>query len=117
MEKVHINNGSNKPICGAEDLRLTGVKECTSCLECQKLRAEAMRKLRTLRRLEADRKIVHDYLYGPNSKNLSDEDLESYKIRLEEIEIESRKNHPQSNNEAYLMSELSVPITAEVEHV
>jgi len=111
MEKVHINDGSNKPICGDEGFtKLTGVKECTSCLECQKLRAEALRKLKTIRRLEADRKIVHDYLHGSNSKNLSEEDLESYKIRLEEIEIESKKNHPQSNNEAYLMSELSMPI-------
>lgn len=116
--KVHINNGENKPICGEEVFdSLSGVRECTNCLECQKIRAAAMTKLRTLRRLEADRKIVHDYLYGPNSKKLSDEDLESYKIRLEEIGEESKKNHPQSNNEAYLMSELSVPITAEVEHV
>lgn len=116
--KVHLNNGENNPICGEEVFdSLSGPKEGTTCLECQKIRAEAMRKLRTLRRLEADRKIVHDYLYGPNSKNLSDEDRESYKIRLEEIEEESKKNHPQSNNEAYLMSELSMPLTAEVEHV
>lgn len=116
--KVHLNNGENKPICGEEEFdSLSGAKECTSCMECQKIRANTMIKLRTLRRLEADRKIVMDYLYGPNSKNLSDEDRESYKIRLDEIEEESKKNHPESNNEAYLMSELSMPITKEAEYV
>ena len=115
--KVHINNGENKPICGEENfISLANVKDCTSCTACQRIRTEAMRKLKMLRRLEADRKIVHDHLYGANSKYLSDEDIESYKIRLEEVEEESIKNHPQSSNEAYLMSELSVPITAEVEH-
>jgi len=115
MEKVHINDGSNKPICGSEEFtKLTGVKECTSCLECQKLRTEALAKLKRLRRLNADREIVSNYLKG---ENISEEDRESYGIRLEEIEEETKKNHPQSNNEAYMMSELSMPITAEVEHV
>jgi len=110
MEKVHINNGENRPICGTENFsKLANIKNCTSCLDCQRLRTEVLRKLRLIRRLEADRKIVHDYLYGAN-KNLSIKDFESYKIRLEEIEEETKKNHPQSSVEAYMMSELSMPI-------
>lgn len=112
---VHINNGENKPICGANDfIVLAYIKDHTSCQECQNKRAEALRKLKTLRRLEADRKIIYEYIH--NGKNLSDEDLESYKIRLQEVKQETENNHPQSITEAYLMSELSMPIT-EVEHV
>ncbi len=102
---AHYNNGNGQAVCGSEERDFVSWKKDCGCYDCAKLKENLQKRIRKMRRIEADRIILQSLLADKNA-DISLEDREYIRERLREIKIERENLFPRSLNEAYFMGEM-----------